>query len=96
MRHARPDPAGIDVLVPNFKRRLSGVTSTIVRLAPVQSEMIGLATVGPGCRRPCHACRSRLLTMPRDRPDGSARVWHARRNTEMIGGLALKWILARS
>jgi mannosyltransferase len=32
--------------------------------------------------------------MPRSGPDG-ARVWHARRNVEMIGGLALKYLLGK-
>ena len=28
------DPAAIEVIAPNFKRRLSGVTSTIIQLVP--------------------------------------------------------------
>lgn len=93
---ARPDPAGIEVLVPNFKRRLSGVTATIVRLVPVQSRMIGLATVGAGLPRDFpHLSFWSLVTLPRARPGGRPRVWHARRNTEMIGGLALKWLLGK-
>lgn len=82
--------------MPNFKWRLSGVTATIVRLVPIQSRMIKLATVGAGLPDQFpHLSLSSLLALPRTRPGGGARVWHARRNTEMIGGLALKWLLRK-
>lgn len=94
--HPVPDPAEIEVLVPNFKRRLSGVTATIVRLVPIQSRMIGLATVGTGLPDGFpHLSVWSTLTLPRTRPGGGARVWHARRNTEMIGGIALKWLFGK-
>lgn len=90
------DMAEIDVIVPNFKRRLSGVTATIVRLVPIQAKMIGLATVGAGLPDTLPRISiAQLILMPRTRRDGGARVWHARRNTEMIGGLALKWLLGK-
>lgn len=93
---APTDPARIEVIVPNFKRRLSGVTATIVRLVPVQAVMIPLVTVGQGLPRELPRLSwGRLLTLPRARPGGGARVWHARRNTEMIGGLALKLLLRK-
>ena len=41
------DPRQIDVIAPNFKRRLSGVTSTIVRLVPIQAQDIAIAAVCP-------------------------------------------------
>lgn len=91
----KPDPATLDVLVPNFKKRLSGVTSTIVRLVPLQAQEMALAAVSPDL--PDHVPQIRLgqlLTMPRKGPHG-ARVWHARRNTEMLAGLALKHILRK-
>ena len=88
----RPDPASLDVLVPNFKRRLSGVTATIVRLVPIQAKAMPLAAVGGDL--PSHVPQipvPSLLTLPRDK----ARVWHARRNTEMLAGLALKHLLRK-
>lgn len=90
-----PDPATLDVLVPNFKRRLSGVTATIVRLVPLQARAMALAAVGP--ELPAHVPQIRpgqLVTMSRLGPHG-ARVWHARRNTEMLAGLVLKHILRK-
>lgn len=89
------DPKNISVIAPNFKRRLSGVTATVVRLVPVQAEKIAIAATGPVL--PDHVpqipLRS-LLSMTRRGPRG-ARVWHARRNVEMIGGLALKYLLRK-
>lgn len=89
------NPATLDVLVPNFKKRLSGVTATIVRLVPLQAQQMALAAVSPNL--PDHVPQIRLgqlLTMPRKGPHG-ARVWHARRNTEMLAGLALKHVLRK-
>lgn len=89
------DIRNVQVIAPNFKRRLSGVTATVVRLVPVQAREIGIAATGPVI--PDHVPQiplASLLTMPRNGPDGH-RVWHARRNVEMIGGLALKYLLAK-
>jgi len=89
------DPAKVDVIAPNFKRRLSGVTATIVRLVPLQAKSIGIAALGPGL--PEHVPQLswwQVLTMSRYGPNGP-RVWHARRNTEMIAGLLLRTLLRK-
>lgn len=87
-----PDIHDIEVIAPNLKRRLSGVTATIVRLVPLQAKMIGIAATGPGLPPHVpHVALSRLFLMPRDR----LRVWHARRNTEMLLGLVLKTLFRR-
>lgn len=89
------DPRQIDVIAPNFKRRLSGVTATIVRLVPIQARQIAIAATGPALPADLPQIRLRdLITMPRNGPSG-ARVWHARRNSEMLGGLALKYLLGK-
>ena len=41
------DFSNIQVIAPNFKKRLSGVTATIVRLVPIQSRDIGIVATGP-------------------------------------------------
>ncbi|GFE51279.1 glycosyl transferase family 1 [Roseobacter cerasinus] len=90
-----PDIRRIEVLAPNFKRRLSGVTSTVIRLVPIQAEQIAIAATGPVL--PDHVPQvplSALPMMPRRGPNGW-RVWHARRNVEMIGGLALRYLLGK-
>ncbi|MFW8592579.1 glycosyltransferase family 4 protein [Cribrihabitans neustonicus] len=89
------DPRTVEVIAPNFKRRLSGVTSTIVRLVPLQRKQIAIATAGAGLPDDLpHLEAGELLLMPRNGPAG-ARVWHARRNTEMLAGLALKYLLGK-
>ncbi len=90
-----PDPARLDVLVPNFKHRLSGVTATIVRLVPVQAREMALAAVAPDLPPEVPQIRpAQLLTMSREGPHGP-RIWHARRNTEMLAGILLKHILRK-
>lgn len=86
------DFSTIDVIAPNFKKRLSGVTATVVRLVPIQARDIGIVATGPVL--PDHVPQiplAALITLPRDR----LRVWHARRNVEMIAGLALKHLLRK-
>ncbi len=92
----RVDPAPLRVIAPNLKRRLSGVTSTVIRLVPLQARTIAIAATGPVLpatvpQIPLHS----LLTMSRRGPGGGPRVWHARRNIEMIAGLALTHLLRK-
>ncbi|MBF9059732.1 glycosyltransferase [Rhodobacterales bacterium HKCCSP123] len=85
----------VDVIAPNFKRRLSGVTSTVVRLVPVQAREIAIAACGPCLPENLpRIAVGALLAMPRRGPSG-ARVWHARRNSEMLAGLILKHVLRK-
>ena len=92
---AKVDAGTIEVIAPNFKRRLSGVTSTIVRLVPLQRQQIAIATAGSGLPGDMpHLSAAQLISMPRNGPAG-VRVWHARRNVEMLGGLALKYLLGK-
>lgn len=81
------------VIAPNFKRRLSGVTSTIVQLAPVQHRLgHRVATLGPGLPGNLPSIRFSDLWQLWRKPRGAeARVWHARRNNEMLAGIVLKY-----
>ena len=82
----------IEVVAPNLKWRLSGVTATIARLLPVQARSIGIVATGSGL--PLHVPSIPLCTVflmsGRKR-----RVWHARRNTEMLLGLILRHVLRK-
>jgi mannosyltransferase len=83
----------VEVVAPNLKFRLSGVTSTIVQLVPVQARTIGIATIGPGLPDSLPKMRWWQLPGLLGRPaSGRRRIWHARRNTEMVAGLVLKWV----
>ncbi|MCY1126556.1 glycosyltransferase family 4 protein [Frigidibacter sp. RF13] len=88
----RPSPPDIAVIAPNLKRRLSGVTTTVVRLLPLQARMIGIVATGPGLPDHLpHLALWRCFLLPRVR----WRVWHARRNTEMALGLILRHLFRR-
>ncbi len=78
------------VIAPNLKRRLSGVTATIARLVPLQAQWIDIAATGPGLPDDIpHIPLGRLPFLSRK----TLRVWHARRNTEMLLGLFLRNVL---
>ncbi len=82
----------IEVVAPNLKRRLSGVTATIARLVPIMAREMGVVATGPGLPADVpHIALARAATLPRSR----WRVWHARRNTEMLLGLTLRHLLRR-
>ncbi|WP_300031362.1 glycosyltransferase family 4 protein [uncultured Roseobacter sp.] len=85
-----PPLRDIQVIAPNFKRRHSGVTSTVIRLVPEQARSIPIVACAPDLPPQVpNMAPSRLLTLPA-RSDGAPRVWHARRNVEMIAGIALR------
>jgi len=85
--------ADIDVVAPNFKRRLSGVTSTIVQLIPHQAKTVGIAALGPGL--PNHFPKIawwQVLGLLKRPTRHRFRIWHARRNIEMLAGVVLKTV----
>lgn len=85
----------IEVIAPNFKRRHSGVTSTVIRLVPLQVRDIAIVASAPDL--PANVPNlppSKLISLPKRGPNGP-RVWHARRNVEMIAGLALRTLLRK-
>jgi mannosyltransferase len=89
------DPAGVHVIAPNFKIRLSGVTSTIIQLVPVQNRLgQKVAVLGPGLPGHLPHLRYRDLWKLWKRPAGADhRVWHARRNIEMLPGIVMRDLL---
>lgn len=85
----------IDVIAPSFKKRYSGVTSTVIRLVPIQAHDIAITATSPLLPPEVpNVPPKALVTMSRSGPSG-ARVWHARRNVEMVAGLALKYLLGK-
>ena len=87
-----PDPA-IEVVAPNFNRRLSGVTSTIARLVPVQrAQGLDIVATGVGLPvgTPMISRRATLALGRSEHPTRPFRVLHARRNVEMLFALAAR------
>ncbi|WP_424832209.1 glycosyltransferase family 4 protein [Ruegeria sp.] len=83
----------IEVVAPNLKHSLSGVTTTIIRLLPIQEKLINIRATGPGLPGDIpHIRLWKTLFLPNRKPI----VWHARRNTEMLMGLFLKTVLRRN
>jgi mannosyltransferase len=89
------DISEIEVIAPNFKRRLSGVTSTIVQLIPKQIEFgCRIVTLGPGLPENLPKLGwSRLPGLWMRPRRHRVRVWHARRNNEMLAGWLMKAVL---
>lgn len=82
----------LKAIAPNLKRRLSGVTSTIIRLVPLQARVFPIRATGSGLPEDVPQIPLiRCFTLPRTR----WRVWHARRNTEMALGLILRHLFRR-
>jgi mannosyltransferase len=90
-----PSLADIEVVAPSFKRRYSGITSTIVRLVPLQAETVRIVCTGPNLPGGLPQITTwNLLRLAFTRPSSRPfRIWHARRNIEMLAGLLLKQIL---
>jgi mannosyltransferase len=89
------DISEIEVIAPHFKQRLSGVTSTVIQLIPKQIEAgVKIATIGPGLPDDLPKLRYRDLLQCWKRPaSGRKRIWHARRNVEMVAGILLRDVL---
>ncbi|PIT70866.1 glycosyltransferase family 4 protein [Bartonella tribocorum] len=84
-----------EIIAPHFKRRLSGVTSTIVQLIPLMREQgVHISTLGVGLPKTLPALAFRDLFGLWKSPKGKPfRIWHARRNIEMLCGVFLRDIL---
>ncbi len=86
------DLGAIEAVIPNLKRRYSGGTAVNRTISPLLAERCGAVWFGPD--RPDGIAGLGLVDLlrlrfapPRGRP---ARIWHARRNSEMLVGLCLK------
>src|SRR3569833_1331954 len=84
-----------EVNVPHSKWGRSGITSVVTQLVPKMVELGStIVTIGPGL--PAHFPRlSWLQLLALWCPPGgqAARIWHARRNNEMLLGIVLKTVL---
>jgi len=86
----RDDP---EVIIPNLNWRYSGVTATNRAVAPLLAGACRVAWLGP--HRPDGVAALGLLDLLRLRfrpPARGKRIWHARRNVEMIVGVILRWL----
>ena len=86
--------ATVTVIVPHFKRRSTGVTSTVGALLPVQRSTLPIAALGYGLPEGMPSVSAWQLLLAWRRPnDHPFRIWHARRQNEMLVGCILKYVL---
>lgn len=98
------DPREIEVIVTCRKRRFSGVSATIDALLPVQRTLHRLGYLGvelPAVRRLAETGQplrrlslAQAISLSR-KPlsDGRPRIWHLRRNAEMLLGILVRDLL---
>jgi mannosyltransferase len=84
----------IEVIIPNLSLRYSGGTAVNRTIAPLIATKLDAVWFGPdapdGIRRLSWLDLLRLRFQP---PKAhKVRIWHARRNIEMLAGLVLKWL----
>jgi len=92
-----PDP-NVEVILGNSNKRFSGVTSTMLQVLEVQKDKVPLVVLGKHhlpSDVPVASFWQLLRLARRPLPDGRTRVFHARRNDEMIQALLLKALGAR-
>ena len=76
------------VIIPNFNRRFSGVTASIISLVPPLLKFHCVTTIGQGLPDSFPNITWRqLFKIGRG---GPWRIWHASRNIEMLAGLLLR------
>jgi mannosyltransferase len=88
------DFSDIEVVATNFNWRQSGGTTAVVQLVPEQAKTLKIAALGFDLpdRVPRMRWRDvpKLFRRPANRP---FRIYHCRRNNEMIAGLVLRYVL---
>jgi mannosyltransferase len=81
-------PADLQLIVPNLHRRYSGVTATNRMVAPKLAKLFRAAWLGSDA--PGGIARMRFADLLKLWRRRAPLIWHARRNDEMIAGVALR------
>src|SRR5438309_12024108 len=88
------DFSKIEVVATNFNWRQSGGTTAVVQLVPEQAKTLKIVALGFDLpdRVPRMRWRDlpKLLYKPANRP---FRIYHCRRNIEMMFGIVLRYVL---
>ncbi len=83
-----PDPL---VIIPNFNRRFSGVTASVISIVPPLVKFHKVRTIGKGL--PDSFPRISWWQLFKIGRQGPWRIWHASRNIEMLVGILLRKVL---
>ena len=84
-----------DIVVTNLHRRYTGVSATVKALVPIQQQREAIAVLDSGnLGLPGTVGFWVIVRNGWSRPkSGQYRIWHARRDVEMLLGLLLKYVL---
>jgi mannosyltransferase len=94
-----------EVIVTNIKKRFTGVSGTVNALLPVQARDLNVAYLGsgmPGAALAAAQCSNRFMRLTfwqalrvsaSRLPDGRKRIWHVRRDPEMLLAILLRDVL---
>jgi len=87
----------IEIIIPNLNSRYSGVAAAVAAVVPHQAKEFGFAQTGYGLPLdiPSLGLRELFRLTARPLPSGCSRIFHARRNIEMLAGLMLRNIFRR-
>jgi mannosyltransferase len=96
-RQRAPGRQEIEIIIPNLNSRYSGVTAAATAVVPHQLKEFNFAQTGYGLPLdiPCLGLRELFRLTARPLPGGRPRIFHARRNIEMLAGLILKNVFQR-
>ena len=91
------EPREIEIIIPNLNSRYSGVTAAAAAVIPHQVKAFSFAQTGYALPIdiPSLGLRELLRLTAQPLPGGHPRIFHARRNIEMLAGLALRDIFHR-
>ena len=83
-------PSEIRVIAPCLGKRFSGINASMIAVLPELNKHI--AIVALGFHVPADVPQIGFRQLLRLGPRGPWRIWHARRNMDMLAGLILRWI----
>ena len=83
------EPRELRVIAPSLGKRFSGINASMIALLPEQAKLISIAAMG--FHIPEGVPRISFLQFWRHCWRGPWRIWHARRNIDMLVGLTLRY-----
>lgn len=89
-----PEPK-IHLLIPNLKKRFSGITSTVLQVLPEMEKDAEIRVLGKSLPGTSYPTWSLFQVFRETGRKGPTWIFHARRNNEMILGLILKQLFRR-
>lgn len=81
----------VEVITPSLGRRFSGINASMMAVIPEQTKLTNIAGLGfnlDANKIPVITFKQLLLGCWRDK----WRVWHARRNVDMVAGIILRYV----